>query len=422
MDRDVDLPVAEALELSKLEKLNPVHSFSRNRQWHIYTVTEKPKRGPALNRVFLRGLIHPNGRFETSFESSQRNPSADLATSWIHAIENVLSGALAELLGDHHGVHEDGNGSVDWSHVFFATVQPFPFGSDLEGSISKAFRTTSAKWMVQNLAVIRQARVSQIEIKIPILDQKGAWRIVFSLPTGHEVEEEHVDIYRESIDGNLEPQSFPQGERSGHIFHEPYAMLSPTEQKRRIAQQHSTTYCYDFPFVFANALKKLWSENASNDAAASVPACIPIKTQEFRFRDEDPKTSPYEWKLDLKDSEIGQNTIGMVGWIFSFQSPEAPLGRQIVIIANDITFQFGAFGPKEDAFFKAVVEEGLQRRLPIVYLAANSGARVGLANDVREKLKVHQNSCVLRQISFLGGMEPSKRSFKRLSLFVFGKR
>ena len=61
---------------------------------------------------------------------------------------------------------------------------------------------------------------------------------------------------------------------------------------------------------------------------------------------------------------------------------------QVVAIANDITYNSGAFGPKEDAAFRAATEYALQHQIPVMYLAANSGARVGLANEVKQCLKV----------------------------------
>lgn len=51
-------------------------------------------------------------------------------------------------------------------------------------------------------------------------------------------------------------------------------------------------------------------------------------------------------------------------------------------MANDITAQVGAFGPREDALFRAAGELALKERLPLIYLAANSGARVGVALEV----------------------------------------
>lgn len=58
------------------------------------------------------------------------------------------------------------------------------------------------------------------------------------------------------------------------------------------------------------------------------------------------------------------------------------LPLQVIAVANDITAQAGAFGPREDALFRAAGELALKERLPLIYLAANSGARVGVALEV----------------------------------------
>lgn len=50
---------------------------------------------------------------------------------------------------------------------------------------------------------------------------------------------------------------------------------------------------------------------------------------------------------------------------------------QVVAIANDITYQSGAFGPREDCLFKAATELALEERLPLIYLAANRWGAVG---------------------------------------------
>ena len=61
---------------------------------------------------------------------------------------------------------------------------------------------------------------------------------------------------------------------------------------------------------------------------------------------------------------------------------------QIVAVANDITFSSGSFGTKEDAVFRAATEYALEEKLPLIYLAANAGARVGLAQEVKQCLQV----------------------------------
>lgn len=69
-------------------------------------------------------------------------------------------------------------------------------------------------------------------------------------------------------------------------------------------------------------------------------------------------------------------------------------------VANDITYNSGAFGPKEDAMFRAATEYALQHHIPVFYLAANSGARVGLANEVKQCLKVEWHNSEQPQKGF----------------------
>jgi len=92
--------------------------------------------------------------------------------------------------------------------------------------------------------------------------------------------------------------------------------------------------------------------------------------------------------LDENDSlaevnrDPGFNTIGMVGWIVTAKTPEYPRGRRFIIIANDITFKIGSFGPQEDAFFHKCSELARKLGIPRIYLSANSGARIGIAEEL----------------------------------------
>ena len=42
----------------------------------------------------------------------------------------------------------------------------------------------------------------------------------------------------------------------------------------------------------------------------------------------------------------------MVAWNMTLRTPEFPGGRNIIVIANDITFRIGSFGYQEDVLFK----------------------------------------------------------------------
>ena len=41
----------------------------------------------------------------------------------------------------------------------------------------------------------------------------------------------------------------------------------------------------------------------------------------------------------------------MVAWRMTLKTPEFPKGRDLIIIANDITHMIGSFGIKEDDLF-----------------------------------------------------------------------
>jgi hypothetical protein len=45
---------------------------------------------------------------------------------------------------------------------------------------------------------------------------------------------------------------------------------------------------------------------------------------------------------------VGTNKIGMLAWHMTMKTPEYPDGREIVLIANDVTFQSGSFGVSVD--------------------------------------------------------------------------
>lgn len=74
--------------------------------------------------------------------------------------------------------------------------------------------------------------------------------------------------------------------------------------------------------------------------------------------------------------------IGMVAWLVQYSSPEYPDGREFVLIGNDLDHDTGTFGVAEDKLFYHVSEYARIRKIPRIYIAANSGAKFGLASGV----------------------------------------
>ena len=67
---------------------------------------------------------------------------------------------------------------------------------------------------------------------------------------------------------------------------------------------------------------------------------------------------------------------------------EYPEGREVVFVGNDCTVMSGSFGVKEDDFYFAVSQYARDNNIPRVFLACNSGARIGLVEELKPYFKV----------------------------------
>ena len=47
----------------------------------------------------------------------------------------------------------------------------------------------------------------------------------------------------------------------------------------------------------------------------------------------------------------GENDIGMVAWNMELMTPEYPHGREIMVVANDLTHMIGSFALTEDMLY-----------------------------------------------------------------------
>lgn len=70
------------------------------------------------------------------------------------------------------------------------------------------------------------------------------------------------------------------------------------------------------------------------------------------------------------------------------KTPEYPDSRDIIVICNDITYMIGSFGPEEDQLFLKASELARAEGIPRIYISANSGARIGLAEEIRHMFQV----------------------------------
>jgi len=208
--------------------------------------------------------------------------------------------------------------------------------------------------------------------------------------------------------------------------------LMQIQAKRVAARRAGSTYAYDLSGLLKIALQTKWanqtgagtltsSSSSGNilDEAPSTPGRrgtgTPRRGLSRRLSSQvlvqNSKALPEElvkcaelvmdWsKMELTEVERGEgsNNIGMLAWVVTLKTPEYPQGRDIVLIANDVTFQAGSFGVKEDQFFQKASELARKRGIPRIYVSCNSGARVGLVEELKP----------LYKIQWLDAAEPSK--------------
>ena len=173
-------------------------------------------------------------------------------------------------------------------------------------------------------------------------------------------------------------------------FLDPYPTSSNLQLKRATARRIGTTFAYDFLGLMKVSLIKIWSDylaelqTAGKGSSTQMPVSL--------FNAEELVLDEATGELSLQKRVVGTNDIGMVAWHCTLKTPEYAEGRDVVIIANDVTVQSGSFGVREDDFFKAASEYARARGLPRIYIACNSGARIGLVEELKPKFKVNRTS------------------------------
>ncbi|KAJ5964806.1 Acetyl-coenzyme A carboxyltransferase N-terminal [Penicillium vulpinum] len=354
--------LAFQLELGRLSKFNIKPVFTENRNIHVYEAIGKgPENDKAIDkRYFIRAVVRP-GRLRDDI------PTAEYLISEADRLMNDILDAL-EIIG---------NNNSDLNHIFinFSPVfnlQPEDVEQALAGFLDRFGRRL---WRL---------RVTGAEIRIlctdPATGMPYPLRVIISNTYGFII---NVEMYieRKSEKGEWIFQSIGGTAKLGSMHLRAVSTPYPTKEwlqpKRYKAHLMGTQYVYDFPELFRQAFQNSWTKIAEKipslyEKRPPVGECIDYS--ELVLDDTD--------NLVEVSREPGTNTHGMVGWIITARTPEYPRGRRFIIVANDITFQIGSFGPQEDKFFHKCTELARKLGIPRIYLSANSGARIGVADEI----------------------------------------
>jgi acetyl-CoA carboxylase / biotin carboxylase 1 len=252
-----------------------------------------------------------------------------------------------------------GNNGTDMNHIFINFSQTLPLEpKEVEERLSGFLNRFGFRaWRL---------RVTVVEVRMvctnPHTNEPVPIRVIISNTSGFVAE---VEMYEERtpVKGTGEwifesISSSKKGAMHLHSIFTPYETKGALQPKRFNAHQLGTQYIYDFPELFRQAIENDWRK-----FALSFPQAEKMMPKQGECIESSELVLDEHDEVIEVNREPGTNTIGMVAWIMTAKTPEYPKGRQFIVIANDITFKIGSFGPKEDLFFKKCSE--LSRKLGI---------------------------------------------------------
>lgn len=349
--RHIEPALAFQLELGRLSNFYIEPVFTRNRNIHIYKAVGKET--PGDKRFFTRALVRP-GELTNKIRTSEY-----LISETDHLVGDILD--ALEIIGVEY---------TDLNHIFINFIPNFNLAhNEVEATLGGFIERFGRR--------LWRLRITSAEVRIICTDSStglaSPLRIIISNVSGFVV---CFELYTEvkTEKGHYIFQSIgPPGSMHLRPITTPYATKEWLQPKRYKAHLIGTTYVYDFPEIFRQAVRISWQKYNKNNNNLKMPDDI-LEVKELVMDD----------KLQLQEviREPGTNSIGIVAWLVTAKTPEYPRGRRFVLIANDITFKTGTFGPDEDQYFLKATLLARKLKIPRIYLSANSGARIGLSEEL----------------------------------------
>uniref|UniRef100_A0A8C1CUK2 acetyl-CoA carboxylase n=1 Tax=Cyprinus carpio carpio TaxID=630221 RepID=A0A8C1CUK2_CYPCA len=349
--RHLEPALAFQLELNRMRNFALTAIPCANHKMHLYLGAARVEVGAEVTdyRFFVRAIIRHSDLVtkEASFE-------------YLH---NEAERLLLEAMDELEVAFNNTTVRTDCNHIFLNFVPTVIMDpSKIEESVrSMVMRYGSRLWKL---------RVLQAELKINIrLTPTGKQipiRLFLTNESGYYLD---ISLYKEVTDsrtGQIMFQAYgdKQGPLHGMLINTPYVTKDLLQSKRFQAQSLGTTYVYDFPEMFRQC---------------------PLPSELLTFTE---LVLDSQGQLVQMNRLPGGNEIGMVAWRMTLRTPEYPAGREIIVISNDITHKIGSFGPQEDVLFQQASEMARESGIPRIYIAANSGARIGLAEEIRHMFHV----------------------------------
>jgi acetyl-CoA carboxylase/biotin carboxylase 1 len=385
--RHIEAPHAFYLDLPRLSNFNiTLEDGIETSTGNVHLYRAIPANGKGNLRYFAR-LVNFNAETGNTLDSEAL------------FMESLDALALAKGRDDTSGPRDRKTSS---NHIFLnivvpdTVVEPDFYENELRRICTK-YSEKMANLSVSNVELKLTCRLS------PDTDPMQ-FRLHASNPTGFVLK---IDYYYEAVDNGVvvfRSVRNQHGELNGLPISTPYPVSRKFESQRAAAAAATDTlYVYDWPLLFERAVEEFWESHIAErshlkKSGMKVPHGV-FNYQELVLCESEESKKPLRkgWTAtEAQDAVIlpfhrepGVNDTGMVAWIVTIRLPTlSDEERKFVLIANDITFNAGSFGTTEDIMFFKASQYAREHGLPRLYLAANSGARIGMAQSLKNKFEV----------------------------------
>ena len=144
----------------------------------------------------------------------------------------------------------------------------------------------------------------------------------------------------------------------------PETVDASVESKRESARKVGSVWVGDVPKILAKACEQAGWDVQSFERIGEIAG---------------------EAEKHLSINHINTAECGMLAWLVTVLSDG--LLRKFVLIANDTTYQQGSFALNEDLVYLRASELSRRLEIPRIFFACNSGARIGLSEEVGKAFK-----------------------------------
>ncbi|KAJ7391694.1 hypothetical protein OS493_017391 [Desmophyllum pertusum] len=371
--RHLEPALAFQLEVNRLRNFDLETIPTTNHNIHLYLGSAKKVSAQSEvtdYRFFIRSIVRHSDFItkEASFEYMEKESEIQLLES-LDQLEVCFSESVKR---------------TDCNHIFLhfvpcVIIEPNRIEESIRHIVTRYGRRLWKLRVLQaemKLTIRLTPTGKQIPLRIFIVNESGYYL--------------SFNIYREITDlrtGQIVFESYDQkqGPHHGLPVSTPYVTKDHLQLKRFSAQSLGTTYVYDFPELFQQAIIRQWKQWCSENKDAKTPSDV-LKVTEYVLDEND--------QLMPMSRLHGENTIGMIAWRLKCLTPDCPEGREIIVVANDITVMIGSFAPQRTCF--------------------SSGARIGLAEEVKHHFKVAWNDPLAPEKGFKY-LYVTPSDFKKLS-------